>query len=174
MHDNCYMYITYDLFALQLLYVHYAWQEILIRVHGRWYSSVYAHGHRYLNVPYAVCIWPLLAVQVGWCLCMTAAVCTWQMLYKHGIWYMCRTTYVCAWPLLPVVYMTDVVYAWPMIHVRYNLWMCMSATCLCMTAAVIPWLLLSVHDKSCVLSVAWVLGKCKANLGYLYVHCDYV
>ncbi len=143
LHDRCCLCMTtvtsaFHMICLQYTYTVWAWQGIF--VHGRWHVHVSC-----------TCIC---------CMYMTAAGCAWIMLYMHDIWYMCGTTYECT------LYNVQLyIVKCSIVHGRWDLCItddvCMTATCLCMTAAVCPWLLLSVHDKSCTI--------CGLSFGEVYI-----
>jgi hypothetical protein len=109
------------------------------------------------------------------CLCMAAVVCAfhmiclqynytvwaWQVIFVHGRWHV-HVSCIMYMYLMYVhdrcwLCMNDVVYAWHMKHVRYNLWMynvhgrcCLGITDdVCMTAVVSTWPQLPVHDSGC-------------------------
>ncbi len=155
-HGSC-LCIIYDLFTVQLIYVHDRWYVCMADslctcplIHVRViYQLLYVHDHCWLCMSDDVCAWPCCCLYMADIVpCMTYNICTRQRMYVQ-----------CTWPLLSV-------------HYRW----CLFDSCgLYMTAAACAWPLLSVHGCCClymtkaVLSVAWVLGKCSANLGTVII-----
>jgi hypothetical protein len=86
----------------------------------------------------ALCAWSLLAVHVGWCLCVTAAVCAWHMIYVYDN--------LCMYNV-----------QWPLVSVHY--WWCVYESCsLYMTAAACAWQIAAALHDSCGLT--WQLLPC--------------
>ncbi len=155
------MCITYDFFTWQLLSVHY-----------RWYMCM-ADGTVYVHVRVnAICC---MCMIVACWLCMSDDICAWPLLSVHGKYCPCMTYDICVGQLMYVQC------TWPLLSVHYR-WCLFDSCCLCITAATCACQLLSFHGCSwlCMTKAVYylwsslVLGKCKANMGYLYVQCDYV
>ncbi len=103
------------------------------------------------------------------CLCMAAVVCAfhmiclqynytvwaWRVIFVHGRWHVQYIVHVSCITYMYLLYvhdrcwlcMNDVVYAWHMIHVRYNLWMYFCT--MYMAAAICALQMKSVHDSGC-------------------------